>query len=62
MFSYYLMKGMEGAADENQDNKISNGELIAYIQNNVSKVAFSQNREQDPMLAGDPDKVLMSYR
>jgi hypothetical protein len=56
------MKGMEGEADENQDNKISNGELIAYIQNNVSKVAFSQNREQDPMLAGDPDKVLMSYR
>mgnify|MGYP001449958224 CR=1 FL=1 len=55
-------RGMEGAADENQDSKISNGELITYIQNNVSKVAFSQNREQDPMLAGDPDKVLMSYR
>ena len=47
---------------ENQDNKISNGELIAYIQNNVSKVAFSQNREQDPGMSGDPDKVLMSYR
>ena len=61
MFSYYLMKGMEGAADENKDNKISNGELIAYIQNNVSKVAFSQNREQDPGMSGDKDKILFSY-
>ena len=62
MFSYYLMKGMEGAADENEDNKISNGELIAYIQNNVSKVAFSQNREQDPGMSGDKDKILFSYK
>ena len=62
MFSYYLMKGMEGAADENEDSKISNGELIAYIQNNVSKVAFSQNREQDPGMSGDKDKILFSYK
>ena len=62
MFSYYLMKGLEGKADENKDRKITNGELIAYIKNNVSQEAFTENREQDPMLAGDPDKVLMSYR
>ena len=62
IFSYYLMKGLEGNADENKDKKITNGELIAYLKNNVSQEAFTQNREQDPMLAGDPDKVLMSYR
>ena len=62
MFSYFLMKGMEGDADENEDNKISNGELITYIQNNVSKVAFSQNREQDPGMSGDKDKILFSYK
>ena len=62
MFSYYLMKGLEGKADENKDKKITNGELIAYLKNNVSKEAFTQNREQDPMLSGDPDQVLMSYR
>ena len=62
MFSYYLMKGMEGAADQNNDNKISNGELIAYVQENVSKVAFSQNREQDPNMSGDKDKILFSYK
>ncbi|MDA7637479.1 caspase family protein [Candidatus Pelagibacter sp.] len=62
MFSYYLMKGLEGNADENKDKKITNGELITYLKDNVSEEAFTQNREQDPMLAGDPDKVLMSYR
>ena len=62
MFSYYLMKGLEGYADENKDKKITNGELIAYLKDNVSQEAFTQNREQDPMLAGDPDKILMSYR
>ncbi len=62
MFSYYLMKGLEGKADTNRDKKITNGELIAYLKTNVSKEAFTQNREQDPMLSGDPDQVLMSYR
>ena len=62
IFSYYLMKGLQGNADENKDKKITNGELIAYLKNNVSQEAFTQNREQDPMLAGDPDKILMSYR
>ena len=62
MFSYYLMKGLEGKADENKDKQITNGELIAYLKTNVSKEAFTQNREQDPMLSGDPDKILMSYR
>ena len=56
------MKGLEGKADENKDKKITNGELIAYLQDNVSQEAFTQNREQDPMLSGDPDKVLISYR
>jgi hypothetical protein len=61
MFSYYLMKGLEGKADGNQDKQITNGELIAYLKTNVSKEAFSQAREQDPMLSGDPNQVLMRY-
>ena len=31
------MKGMEGYADKNEDNKISSGELNSYIQENVLK-------------------------
>ena len=47
---------------ENKDKQITNREMIAYLKTNVSKEAFTQNREQDPMLSGDPDQVLMSYR
>ena len=32
------------------------------LKENVSVEALTQNREQDPMLAGDPNKVLMRYR
>ena len=62
IFSYYLMKGLEGNADSNNDKKITNGELIAYLDENVSQKASELGRQQNPSLAGDPDKVLMSYR
>ena len=62
IFSYYLMKGLEGFADQNKDKKITNGELQAYMNLNVSQRAAEWGREQNPSLAGDPDKILMSYR
>ena len=62
IFSYYLMKGLEGNADTNNDKKITNGELLAYMDENVSQKASELGRQQNPSLAGDPDKVLMSYR
>ena len=62
IFSYYLMKGLEGNADINQDKKITNGELLAYMDENVSQKASELGRQQNPSLAGDPNKVLMSYR
>ncbi|MCH1559049.1 MAG: caspase family protein, partial [Alphaproteobacteria bacterium] len=62
IFSYYLMKGLEGKADSNQDKKITNGELLAYMDENISQKAAEQGREQNPSLAGDPEKILISYR
>ena len=61
IFSYYLMKGLEGKADSNKDKKITNGELLAYMDENVSQKAAALGREQNPSLTGDPDKVLMNY-
>ena len=61
IFSYFLMKGLEGKADLNDDNKITNGELLAYMDENVSQKAAELGRQQNPSLAGDPDKVLVSY-
>ena len=63
IFSYYLMKGLEGKADSNKDYKITNGELLAYMDLNVSRKAAELGRQQNPSLAPeDPEQVLMSYR
>ena len=51
MFSYFLMKGMEGDADANQDNQITAGELHAYVQQNViQQSSGSQTPELQGML------------
>ena len=62
IFSYYLMKGLEGKADANNDKDITNGELRTYMVKNVSDKALDLGRQQTPVLSGDPDKILMSYR
>ena len=62
IFSYFLMKGLEGNADANKDRNITNGELLAYMDENVSQKASELGRQQNPSLAGNPDKVLISYR
>ena len=62
IFSYYLMKGLEGKADANQDKKITNGELLAYMDENVSQKAAELGRQQNPSFIGDLDKVLMNLR
>ncbi len=59
IFSYYLMKGMEGDADQNKDNKITTGELRNYLSDMVSRKAISINRKQMPQLIGDPNIVLI---
>ena len=62
LFSYYLMKGMRGDADENKDNKITVGELGDYVRQNVSDMAGMLDREQTPSLQTiDEKKVLISF-
>jgi hypothetical protein len=59
IFSFYLMKGMEGDADGNKDGKITAGEMLEYLQDKVSRQAMSMSRKQDTQLVGDANKVLM---
>ena len=61
IFSYYLMKGLEGKADKNKDRKITNGELQDYLVKNVSQKALELGRPQEPSLAGNANKVLIKY-
>ena len=57
LFSYYLMKGMEGDADTNEDKKITSGELHKYVLANVSRM----QRNQTPELQGDQSRVLVQW-
>jgi len=57
LFSYYLMKGMEGPADEDKDKKITAGELHQYVLANVSRL----QQNQTPELQGDANRVLVRW-
>jgi hypothetical protein len=59
MFSYFLMKGMEGEADANNDNEITAGELHSYVQTNVIQ---QSSGSQTPELQGDADRVLVRFK
>jgi hypothetical protein len=60
IFSYYVMRGMEGDADENKDGRITAGELQDYLSEMVGRQAMAQSRSQKPQLIGDIGKVLVS--
>lgn len=59
IFSYYLMRGMEGDADANKDGRITAGEMQAYLAEKVSRQAGMMNRKQEPQLIGDSAQVLV---
>ena len=59
LFSYFLMKGMEGEADSNKDNAITARELHAYVQQNVIQ---QSSGSQTPELLGDTNRVLVRFQ
>ena len=60
IFSYYLMKGMEGDSDLNKDGKVTVAEMQDYLTDMVGRHAMGMNRNQQPQLFGDPNKVLIA--
>ena len=59
LFSYFLMKGMEGEADANKNNEITAGELHSYVQTNVIQ---QSSGSQTPELQGNADRVLVTFK
>ena len=43
------------------NRKITNGELIGYMDQNVSIKASELGRQQNPSLTGDSNKILLRY-
>lgn len=58
VFSYYLIKGLEGLANRNNDNKITTAELAAYLPH---AVAEATGNVQNPRIDGDPQRELFSF-
>jgi uncharacterized caspase-like protein len=60
IFSFYLMKALEGDADENNDGRLTSGELQRYLSEMVGRQAMGLNRTQNTQLFGNADRVLMT--
>jgi len=60
IFSYYLMKGLEGEADENKDGTITVGKLQTYLAERVPRFAMTMSRKQEPQFTGDANRVLVA--
>jgi hypothetical protein len=50
LFTYYLLKGLQGKADADGNGHVSLEELHAYVKKSVQREARRQNREQTPNL------------
>ena len=59
MFSYFLMKGMEGDADSDGNNEITARELHSFVRENVVQ---QSGGSQVPELQGDGEKVLVRFQ
>ncbi|WP_443646467.1 caspase family protein [Candidatus Ponderosibacter sp. Uisw_141_02] len=59
MFSYFVMRGLEGDADGNSDKKITAGELHKYVQKNVDRYSAGS---QTPQIQGNADAVLVRFQ
>lgn len=60
LFTHYLLKGLKGQADTNNDRRVSALEIFRYVSTNVQD--FSEG-EQHPVMWGnfDPQFILSAY-
>ena len=55
LLTYFLLKGLQGSADQNNDGKIELSEVYTYLRPQVEIVARQEfNNEQTPQLLGSP--------
>ncbi len=62
LFTYWMLKGLQGKADSNSDKSLTVKELGDYIRENVSITAGKLDREQTPgVQTRDFEKVVVEY-
>lgn len=63
LFSYFLLKGMQGAADANSDRKLTLGEMHEYLSREVPIQAARLDKEQVPQLSSEQqNEVWLEYK
>jgi hypothetical protein len=58
LFTYYLVRGLQGYADLNRDGIVSLQEIYEYLAQEVSKKSRSVGGNQHPMLKGELEGIL----
>jgi hypothetical protein len=62
LFTYYLVQGLKGAADLNQDGIIVLQELYEYLEQNVTQKSRAVGGNQHPVMKGELEGVLPIIR
>ncbi|MCC7497450.1 MAG: tetratricopeptide repeat protein [Bryobacterales bacterium] len=58
IFTYYVVKGMEGSADENRDGIVTADELAEYVHRNVREATKGQQNPTSERGSFDPNMLL----
>jgi uncharacterized caspase-like protein len=58
LFTYYLVQGLQGAADLNRDGIVSLQELYEYVEQQVAQRSRSLGANQHPVMKGELEGVL----
>ncbi|WNJ20634.1 caspase family protein [Pontibacter sp. G13] len=62
LFTYYFLKGLQGAANANRDRQLTLYELKSYLYEEVPSMARRlKNRTQTPEVYGRDSRVILSY-
>lgn len=58
IFTYYVVKGLEGEADENNDGMVTADELADYVRSNVREATMGQQNPTSDRGSFDPNMLL----
>jgi len=63
LLTYFFLKGLQGAGDQNKDGAVDLTELFEFVRPNVERVARREfNNEQTPQLIGSPEILSRTVR
>ena len=57
-FAYYLVQGLQGAADLNRDGIVTLQELYEYVEQQVTRKSRSVGGNQHPVMKGELEGML----